>query len=207
MSSYKLINIISLVVVLVLIYVSYRLHTFVPKYYPNDKFIQKSDIYKPKKLMVTAHPDDEILWGYRHLSNNPKEWKVICISTFTDKVRLNHFKQVMNKMGVKNYEVWNHNYRKYAHTMAKECVNDILKDIQKNKYKLIMTHNFYGEYGNLQHISVHREMDKLKNKYNFPVQYFSAGKYRCNKKKDEILNIYTTESLIISLLRVWGRFF
>jgi len=107
----------------------------------------------------------------------------------------------MKKIGVLNYEIWDHNDSIFANKIHQNCINDIVKDILKHKYKYILTHNFYGEYGNLQHISIYRAMDKLKKQYNFPIKYFKLLGYRYSKTKNELLwNHYKNQRhCIISL--------
>ena len=150
--------------------------------------------------MVVAHLDDDVLWGYRYLINKPYRWKVICITGASNKIRVNEFKQVMKKSGVLNYEIWDHNESMFGTTVHQNCINDITKDILKQKYKYILTHNFYGDYGNLQHISVHRAMDKLKKQYNFPINYFKLLGYKYSKTKNDLLwNYYKSQRFYIIL--------
>jgi len=110
----KLIYIIIIGIIIgIIIVCMYKILTFVPNY-NNKKIIKKSTKYKPTKLLVVAHPDDDILWGYRYLINKPYRWKVICISGASNKIRANEFEKVMKKMGILNYEILDHNDSLFA---------------------------------------------------------------------------------------------
>jgi len=168
----------------------------------DDKFniIIKNPNYHPTKLLIVAHPDDEILWGFNYLIKDPLKWKVICLTNSQNKERVREFMNAMNKINIKNYEIWNHDDNIFAIYMDKKCVNDIKNDIDKNKYKLILTHNHFGEYGNLQHICVNRILTHLKNKYNYPVHYFKHNQNTNLTLKSNILNEYKSQKLITTLL-------
>nr|QBK89106.1 MAG: uncharacterized protein LCMiAC02_01990 [Mimivirus LCMiAC02] len=181
--------------------------SYQPKY-GEKKIIKNSQKYKPTKLLVVAHPDDDVCWGYRYLIDKPYRWKVICMTGASNQTRVNEFKKVMKKIGVLNYEIWDHNESIFANKVHQDCVNDIIKDILKQKYTYILTHNFYGEYGNIQHISVHNIMDKLKKQYNFPINYFRIRGYKYSKTKNDLLwNYYKSQRHYVILLNLIHPFY
>ena len=54
----------------------------------NPVFVEKS-LSGVNKLMVVAHPDDELLWGGLHLIDD--DYLVVCITCGPNKVRVNEF--------------------------------------------------------------------------------------------------------------------
>ena len=159
-------------VIIILIITILYIITKSPKYNRNNKLVVEDKHIKPSNLLVVAHPDDETLWGYTHVYQNPKSWKVICLTCANNTKRINEFKKIMEQLGIPNYEIWDHENSIFVATMNKLCFNDLEKDIINNEYKLIVTHNSYGEYGNLQHMSAHRAIKKLKDKHSLPVKFF-----------------------------------
>jgi len=197
-------KIIYIIIIGIIILYIYKILTFVPKY-NNKKIIQKSQKYKPTKLLVVAHPDDEIFWGYNYIKDNPQNWKIICLTGYNDNDGVNGFINVMNSIGIKNYEIWNHNSDIYATKVHKNCIQCITNDINKYNYKMILTHNFYGEYGNLQHMNIHREMNKLKNKYGYPIKFFTMDKFNFSKNIRKHLRYYKSKRLIINMVILYLR--
>ncbi len=195
-----------LIIALILIYLFYKAYFYKPSFGENS-IVKKSSKYKPNKLLVTAHPDDEILWGYRYLNKDPQNWKVICLTCAIDKTRTNEFEKVMYDLKIENYEIWDHDNSVFATSLDKRCIDKLKSDILKNNYKLILTHNSYGEYGNLQHMSVHRELKKLKQKYGFPIKFFGISNYHSSEDKQNLLKNYNSQKLIISSLSLIHPFY
>lgn len=196
-----------LVIGIIILYLIYNTIFYNPKYNEDYRIIVNNKKYKPTKLMIVAHPDDETLWGYKYLQNNPRSWKVICLTCAKNKTRVNEFKTIMDKIGILNYEIWDHDNSIFAKKLDPQCLDNIKKSITKNDYKLIVTHNRYGEYGNLQHMSVHQALKKLKDQYNLPIKFFEMDKYRVSEKKDNLLKNYKSQDIIILMLRMWHRLF
>ena len=84
-----------------------------PEYNQKNRIVSK-DLNIPSQLMIVAHPDDEILWGYSYLTSNSKSWKVICLTSAQNKTRVNEFKTVMSKLNINNYEIWTNDSSMFA---------------------------------------------------------------------------------------------
>lgn len=127
-----------------------------PKCTPKRVVVNNRQI-KPTKLMIVAHPDDELLWGHRYLLDDPKSWKVICVCCASDPVRVQEFQSVMAAIGVDNYEMWDNENTIIAWRLHPLIINRIKSEVTRVQgYDSVVTHNWYGEYGNLQHMAVHR---------------------------------------------------
>ena len=58
-----------------------------------EEQIDNINLDKYKKVMIVAHPDDEMLWGGAHLIED--DYLVVCITCGTSAKRLKEFKEVM----------------------------------------------------------------------------------------------------------------
>ena len=56
--------------------------------------------------MITAHPDDEALFGGAELLTHSDEYKVVVIDEYHDEVRREEFRESMKFIGIKEYEHW-----------------------------------------------------------------------------------------------------
>jgi LmbE family N-acetylglucosaminyl deacetylase len=52
---------------------------------------------KVNKLMIVAHPDDELVFGGAELIKYGEQYKVVCISYKNDKIRSKEFQNVMKQ--------------------------------------------------------------------------------------------------------------
>jgi len=168
--------------------------------YDNYKIVINNG-HKTNKLMIIAHPDDESLWGYRYLKNDPSNWKVICLTEATNKIRSNEFINAMKFLKICNFEIWSHDNSIFAHYIDDKIVNDLEKEMVDNGCDLILTHNQFGEYGNLQHISIHNTIKKIGEKHNMNVKYFKIKNYHYPMKKRKLLDIYKSQYYIIKSLQ------
>lgn len=106
------------------------------------------------KLMIVAHPDDEIIFGGAALLAE-KGWKVICVTNGQHQVRSREFKQVMKDIGAE-FEMWNYRDKWGGDFDRKALKKDIEKVIKANpQINRIVTHNKKGEYGHTQHQALH----------------------------------------------------
>lgn len=153
---------------------------------------------RPTKIMIVAHPDDELLWGYRHLAQDPKSWKVICVCCASDPTRVKEFQAVMRVIGVDNYEMWDNENTIIGWRLHPLTVSRIELELVKG-YDVVITHNWYGEYGNLQHMAVHRAVVAVATANN--VQVFSSWTQLKSSRKNEIVaSSYPSQRWIIRAL-------
>lgn len=135
---------------------------------------------EPNKLIIVAHPDDELLWGGANLLSEPG-WMVVVATNKENKVRSKQFYKTMSYAGVWKYDMYNVE-DKYTddQSVSDKLFQDNDEFIQaliylnKKKWSLILTHNSKGEYGHTHHISVHRLVNKyMKDQPN--LHFFSAS--------------------------------
>jgi hypothetical protein len=129
------------------------------------------------KLLIVAHPDDEVLWGGINLILQPG-WFVVCASHASDPIRSLEFYKTMSFCNVTRYVMYDVD-DKYTDD---ETVSDKtfygtpfetgLKDLSRHPWKLVLTHNDRGEYGHEHHRTVHR----LVKKYFPGSKTFGTGK-------------------------------
>ena len=131
----------------------------------------------PDKLMIVAHPDDEVLWGGANLLAETG-WMVIC-STHKYDDRAVEFYRTMALAGVYKSEMFDvtdeyiEDFNK-VYDFYKSEGNFIsrLKQLSQKKWKLVLTHNEEGEYGHYAHMVVGYIVKKI-----FPhAKTFKVGK-------------------------------
>ena len=124
------------------------------KYYDNGTVIWKdcilsfNNIVKCDKLMIVAHPDDEIFGGYDLFTEN--NWLVVfCTNDFT-----------RQNMIYASSEYFKYNALLLSHAdgmfdgirFHHKLYNLLESIIKKQKWHTIVTHNSYGEYNHIQNM-------------------------------------------------------
>ncbi|MBE6048578.1 MAG: PIG-L family deacetylase [Clostridium sp.] len=148
------------------------------------------------KLLVTAHPDDEMIFAGDKLLRE-KGWKVVCITNGTNMVRNEEFKKAMKKAKVSDYEIWNYKDEWKGDFPREELKDRLEKVISSKNYKIILSHNLQGEYGHSQHkalAEVLREIVK-ENLYEFSLGENLSFFRRIRKWK--ILMKYKSERKVV----------
>ena len=111
-----------------------------------------------KILVIVAHPDDELLWGWKDLLHE-KNWLVLCITCKNDdngyiSARRLSFLKVTGKFKCKSivldYPLSRQRGWVWNLKIQENLLNDIKKYLHKN-IKKIVTHNPNGEYGHYHH--------------------------------------------------------
>ena len=175
----------------------YFIHGPDPSVKPKDNNVLNTayNDYKCTKLMVVAHPDDELIFGGGELIKYGSDYKVVCISTPENKDRIKEFEVVMQKLNVGAYEILN-----YKDVLDPTEEYNIKNIISQKKWKKIVTHNPIGEYGHPMHKKVFDTIKSLTN--NFYV--FGKSLKKLDKEiltiKKELLSLYKSEQPIISQL-------
>ncbi len=148
------------------------------------------------KLMVVAHPDDEIIFGGAHLLQE-KKWTVICITNRNNRRRACEFKKVMNLVGA-DYEIWNYRDTYSCHFDIRALKRDLFRLIQKNQFKKVVTHGVCGEYGHPQHKVIAQIMRNIvpHNLYAFSIGQSQLPQQILNKKK-KLINVYQSQKWTI----------
>jgi len=100
-----------------------------------------------RRVLITAHPDDEILWCGGILQRF--EWDVICCSIpRRDPIRAWKFHEAVKTVGATP---------KLFPAVEPHPSESIpyLENIDLEEYDHILTHNQWGEYGHKHHVDVH----------------------------------------------------
>lgn len=174
--------IIGVIAALCLLFMAYSLYLlspymFLPKV--TNEQLDNLDLSKYHKLMIVAHPDDELLWGGGHLIDD--DYMVLCITRGNDPIRSNEFKTVLNETGDKGLIL------SYPDKVGKKrsrwtfWKKDIEKDIQTvinyKDWDEIVTHNEKGEYGHRHHIMTHELVAQACDELNVNARQMYFGTY------------------------------
>ncbi|WP_059172375.1 PIG-L family deacetylase [Bacillus sp. FJAT-27445] len=142
------------------------------------------------KLMIVAHPDDELLFGGGELLTE-KGWKVVCVTNRGNPQRAAEFRKVMNLLNAE-YDIWNYPDKWNGDFDRMALSNDLKKLLGECNYKKIVTHNLHGEYGHTQHIALSQVLHDLVKKdlyvFGFHDQKLPSDIF---KKKLELLHEYS----------------
>ena len=175
---------------------------------PDPSVISKNykvlnDTYKDSlctKLMIVAHPDDELIFGGAELIKHGPDYKVVCITNKNNKTRSSEFKNVMEKLGVGSYEMWDFEDKIYD-DVSKTYDSDKFKNLLSKKWDKIVTHNPIGEYGHPKHKRIFETVKSLTDKF------YVFGKNIVKLPKDiltiklNLLKEYKSEQEIINQLK------
>jgi len=165
----------SVIIIFVVCFVinKYYSHLIKPKFDKLEKTIWiKNDKYD--KLMVVAHPDDELLFGGLAILREPG-WKVICLTNGYKPKRTLAFMDAMGSIdNVWAYEIWNHSDQWFGTKLHKKIESNIQEELGTRDYLKIVTHNINGEYGHRQHALISKLLHKLVKK-NLNVFYHTLG--------------------------------
>lgn len=166
-----------------------------------------------ENIMIVTHPDDESLWGGAHLLH--EKYFVVCMTNAYHATRHKDFNNVMQKVNQKNMILNYPDVKKYNKsgkydadlytTSERGMRKDIRTVLSYKKWKKVVTHNPFGEYGKFHHqrvsAYVSSEFDKLKLKdvslYYFG-RYYDAGQTIPGEKlpeedvarKNELIQMY-----------------
>lgn len=142
---------------------------------------------KHNKLMIVAHPDDEMLWGGSRLIED--DYVVVCVTCGDNKKRLREIENELEItddrliiLGVtdKHGDVRNNMIADKKHMKEQlERIMD-LKD-----WDVIVTHNKEGEYGHIHHVITHSLVTNIVEKKNLTDKLYYFGKYYTKKNISE----------------------
>ena len=160
-----------------------------------DKLYTEYNANRINKLMIIAHPDDELIFGGAELIKRGPEYKVVCITNGSNSARRAEFEESMKKLKVGSFEMWD--YEDTLHPEQAFDLDDFTDLIYSKKWGKIVTHNPIGEYGHPQHKFIFDAVKKItRNFYVFSKSNTKLDKDIINLKK-ELLTIYKSESPII----------
>jgi LmbE family N-acetylglucosaminyl deacetylase len=108
-------------------------------------------------LMIIAHPDDEVIFGWEQLQTD--SWYVICVTNASNLVRSEEFKQSAKQLNFQ-YEIWDYP-DKWGGSFPDE-ITDRIKSIYLSKeWDKVVTHNSFGEYGHTQHSDLYYKVKSI----------------------------------------------
>lgn len=169
--------------------------------YSSDTVIKGNENIKANKLMIVAHPDDELLFGGSELINE-KGWFVICItngspksknifSKYSSKSRVEEFKNVMDQLECK-YEIWDFEDSAFNSNWNVSLKNKLEKLLEVD-FKKVVTHNLKGEYGHKQHKKISEIVHNInpKNLYVFDTDEDIENTHM--DRLTDLLSVYWTQ--------------
>jgi glycosyltransferase involved in cell wall biosynthesis len=163
----------------------------------NSIRVWKNCIHPVDKLLVTTHPDDELIFAGRALLKE-RGWKVVCITCGDNLERRQEFESVMKALKVNDFLIWNYPDQwggDFDRVRLKEDLSLVLKE---NCFRKVVTHNPDGEYGHTQHRAVYELVASLVNenlfvfgKKRFPVSPVTLIRKLC------ILSLYKSQTRLL----------
>jgi len=142
-----------------------------------------------KNLMIVAHPDDEVIFGFSQLLKD--NWHVVCMTNGNNCVRSKEFYRVMSYFGY-SYDIFDYLDR-WDVAFDEDLVSkDLVDIITGSKFDMVLTHNENGEYGHLQHRSLHHIVSNLVS----DLCVFDKGtllSFDVLKNKIDVLSMYESQ--------------
>lgn len=197
----KILCICLIIILIIILYVLF----YRQLYYSENVISGNKDIYFDK-LMIVAHPDDELIFGGSELIKE-KGWKVICVTNgssnsvniFGNKNinRTDEFISLMDHLQCA-YEIWDFEDNGFNCNWSYSVLyNKIYEAINEKEYQKILTHNLDGEYGHIQHKFIGKVVYQMhpKNLYVFGKDHQYINPYAL--KVIELLSYYPSQKRII----------
>lgn len=147
-------------------------------------------VFAYDKLMIVAHPDDEVIFGGAQLLNQ-YGWKVICVTNASEPIRSTEFHSVMKRTSC-IYEMWDYLDRSNIPFPQDQLTASIKQALAERTYKMVVTHSKNGEYGHLHHIQIHETVASLTTDF----YVFGKGDLLPQdiwQRKLELINLYQSQ--------------
>ena len=154
------------------------------------------------KLMITAHPDDEALFGGAELLTHPKEYKVVVVDEYHNEVRRNELIASMEFIGITDYEHWT-GHKGGEDYFREKLIYELLRVLRERDYKKIVTHGENGEYGHPRHRATHDILAHLRPE---KLWCFGRGKRLDDKmieRKGKLLKVYKSQEGVLDWFNPW----
>ncbi len=136
------------------------------------------------RVMIVAHPDDELLWGGKHLLE--EKYLVVCLTGGNDRIRRAEFESVLAATGDKGLML------SYPDKIGRrrsdwgfwrgDIEADIAAILQYKEWELVVSHNEKGEYGHPQHIMTHESVAKEYGRTGCQARLYWFGNYYVDDK-------------------------
>ncbi len=151
----------------------------------DEKKLKEAGIEECDKLMIVAHPDDEVLWGGAHLCEGG--YFVLCLTNGNNPTRSAEFEKLKEAVGYRgiilSYPDKVAGERSEWKYLKKSITKDLRLILSMRDWELVVTHNPEGEYGHIHHKMTSSLVTSACEgaKYTDRLWYF--GKYY---RKDEV---------------------
>ena len=154
----------------------------------------KANLYD--KIMIVAHPDDEILWGGANLYKD--KYFIVCITNGYNELRAKEFRKSLNftKSGgiILNYTDLQDNKISNWSEIENGIIKDLIKIINYKKWDKIVTHGPEGTTGHPHHKKISKYVSQIAKKYNkFNNLYYFGKFYKKGKIPQNLTTINKTE--------------
>ena len=153
--------------------------------------------------MITAHPDDEALFGGAELLTYSKEYKVVVVDEYHSEVRREEFISSMKYIGIEDYEHWT-GYKGGEEYHREKLIYELLRVLREQDWTKIVTHNKNGEYGHPRHRALHEILNHLRPEI---LWQFDKGRIRLPKnilnRKRDLLKVYKSQSGVLDWFSPW----
>ncbi len=148
------------------------------------------------KLLITAHPDDEIIFA-GHALLKERGWKVICVTNKYNKVRAEEFKKAMKRAKVYEYEIWDFQDCWKGDFDRRKLKERLKKVIEKQHFKVVLSHNLKGEYGHSQHSALSQVVREIVTENLYEFSFGKKLSLYSRLRKWIILMIYKSERKVV----------
>lgn len=177
---------------------------FFRKLYWSEKVTKGNYDTDVDKLMIVAHPGDELIFGGSELVNK-SGWFVVCITNGSNRsgnkfskvkaeTKRAEFISVMKKLKCK-YEIWDYE-DSYINSFWHTSLEDRLRSLLSVKFKKIVTYDSNRKYNHIQH----KKLNKIIKKIDPPNLYVFS--YNNNNRSDNIEPNKHTDK-ILNLLKIY----
>lgn len=144
-----------------------------------EKSLENIDFGKANKLMIVAHPDDEVIFGGGHLMDG--DYLIVCITNGKNTERSSEFKKVVKKSGnqgiILSYPDKVNGKRDDWKRVNDKISADLDLIIGYKDWETIVTHNERGEYGHQHHIMTHELVTESYLSVKSDAELMFFGKY------------------------------
>ena len=185
---------IALLIILIMIF-TFKIVTM-----PNLRDFSSLKNTTAKKLMIVAHPDDEVLWGLSELVND--KYFVVCITCGSRYDRVKEFERVMKYLNTDyimlDYPDKVNGERSDWKSEYSSITNDLKRIITYKKWDKVVTHNKEGEYGHIHH----KMTNKIVTGISTDNLYYFGKYYRKPKNLNKMFRFASILSKNIPFVRV-----
>lgn len=137
-----------------------------------------------ERVMIVAHPDDELLWGGKHLLE--EDYLVVSLTGGNDKTRRAEFEAVLAATGDKglilSYPDKIGRRRSGWGFWRTDIEADIAAILQYKDWKLVVSHNEQGEYGHPHHVMTHESVAGEYKRTGCRASLYWFGRYYVDDK-------------------------